>query len=570
MIGTSQPLCARNSTENKIVVLGNAERAQWIFFFVLLLVLRLFAARGLQINSDEPQHLHVVWGWASGLLQYRDLFDNHSPLFQMLCAPLFRALGERADIIIPMRLAMIPLFAVCLWCVVRIGSALYPRRVAVWSAIFAGFCPVFFFKSSEFRTDDLWAALWLLALVILICRPLNSARAFCFGILVGMTFATSLKTVLLAASLTGGAVVVLGLRLFFRQRINWRALAVRASLALLGAIIVPGALVLYFVAHHALHEMVYCTVHYNIVPGLKRWGHFSRHVLWFPGSLPFLLAGAFFTFRFSADVRQAARRALILLATGFYITALYSYWPDITGEDMIPFVPLAALVIVPAVFTLFQIAATRAPALSKFAPALPALAAALEVFVLCRSRVPWHTNTRDGIHLIADVLRLTRPGEYVMDAKAGAIFRPRPFHYVMETVARSRMKAGLLVDDSPARMVATQTAVAVLNGLTPVAAEFVSKNYILISRRENLCVAGKMLSPSVPGGDEYAFELAVPLQYTITSENGAVEGTMDGVAMPHDLFLQPGNHVFRRTSGSGRIALFWARAAEQGFKPVFN
>src|SRR5207302_1363481 len=69
-------------------------------------------------------HLPVVWGWANGLLQYRDLFDNHSPLFQMLCAPLFHALGERADIIIPMRLAMIPLSFLGVWCAYKIAARL--------------------------------------------------------------------------------------------------------------------------------------------------------------------------------------------------------------------------------------------------------------------------------------------------------------------------------------------------------------------------------------------------------------------------------------------------------------
>ena len=41
------------------------------------LVLRLFYIWHYRIDSDEPQHLHVVWGWTQGLLPYRDFFDNH-------------------------------------------------------------------------------------------------------------------------------------------------------------------------------------------------------------------------------------------------------------------------------------------------------------------------------------------------------------------------------------------------------------------------------------------------------------------------------------------------------------
>ena len=68
-----------------------------VLFGLALLLAKVRAAWCYRVDSDEPQHLHVVWGWShSAPTQYRDLFDNHAPLFQLLCAPLFRALGERA------------------------------------------------------------------------------------------------------------------------------------------------------------------------------------------------------------------------------------------------------------------------------------------------------------------------------------------------------------------------------------------------------------------------------------------------------------------------------------------
>jgi len=92
-----------------------------LFLFAFLAALKVIYAFAFHIDSDETQHLHVVWGWANGLLPYPDFFDNHSPLFQFVCAPLFHALGERADIVIPMRLAMIPLYFFSLWCTYRCG-----------------------------------------------------------------------------------------------------------------------------------------------------------------------------------------------------------------------------------------------------------------------------------------------------------------------------------------------------------------------------------------------------------------------------------------------------------------
>src|ERR1043165_4382033 len=72
-----------------------------------------------RIDSDESQHLHVVWGWAHGRLQYRDIFDNHTPLFHLLCLPLFLIFGEQPSLLFYMRLAMLPLYGLILWSTYR-------------------------------------------------------------------------------------------------------------------------------------------------------------------------------------------------------------------------------------------------------------------------------------------------------------------------------------------------------------------------------------------------------------------------------------------------------------------
>src|SRR5437762_7057900 len=100
-------------------------------FLILLFALKIIYVFWLRIDSDETQHLHVVWGWANGLLPYRDLFDNHSPLFQFICAPLFRLLGERADIVVPMRFAVIPLYLLCLWIVYLCGTSMFSQEIGL-------------------------------------------------------------------------------------------------------------------------------------------------------------------------------------------------------------------------------------------------------------------------------------------------------------------------------------------------------------------------------------------------------------------------------------------------------
>ena len=57
----------------------------------------------------------MAWGWATGLLPYRDFFDNHAPFFHIATAPILRAVGEREDVLLFMRAPMLVLFAVMIW-----------------------------------------------------------------------------------------------------------------------------------------------------------------------------------------------------------------------------------------------------------------------------------------------------------------------------------------------------------------------------------------------------------------------------------------------------------------------
>ncbi|MDP9122284.1 MAG: glycosyltransferase family 39 protein, partial [Acidobacteriota bacterium] len=168
---------------------------------VFALLLRLFAIFRYRFDSDEAQHLHVAWGWTRGLLQYRDLFDNHTPLFHIISAPLVAALGETPRILYWMRLAMLPLYAVTLAATYLLGNRLFSPRAALWGTVFAALLPPFYWKTLEYRTDDLWAALWVLALLVLLTARLGPGRALAGGLLLGALLAVSLKSVLLLVTL---------------------------------------------------------------------------------------------------------------------------------------------------------------------------------------------------------------------------------------------------------------------------------------------------------------------------------------------------------------------------------
>src|SRR5689334_17458398 len=64
--------------------IGIAERRLAAAIIAAAMLLRALYAFRYRVDSDEPQHLHVAWAWAHGLVQYRDVFDNHMPLFHLL------------------------------------------------------------------------------------------------------------------------------------------------------------------------------------------------------------------------------------------------------------------------------------------------------------------------------------------------------------------------------------------------------------------------------------------------------------------------------------------------------
>src|SRR2546423_607477 len=138
-----------------------------------------------RFDSDEPQHMHVAWGWAHGLAQYRDVFDNHMPLFHLLTSPLFAATGDDPRLLFAARLSMVPLFLAALFLVWRIARSLFDETTAWWATAIAAVVPPFFLGSLEYRTDDLWLVLWLGVIAVAVSNAAPARKAALGGLLLG-------------------------------------------------------------------------------------------------------------------------------------------------------------------------------------------------------------------------------------------------------------------------------------------------------------------------------------------------------------------------------------------------
>lgn len=548
------------------------ERALILALFVAMLLLRVMYIFHYPIDSDETQHLHVVWGWTHGLLQYRDVFDNHAPLFHILCAPLFAALGERPAVVFLMRLAMLPIYGLTLWSVSTIARVLFSPRVAVWAAVLTGLFLNLIPPSVGFRPDNLWAALWLLALAVLVTGRLTWERSFLVGLILGTALGVSLKTVLLLAALGLAGVGAVMLTALHRRQPSLRQLGICGATGLVGLLLVPLAVILFFVAQGAWTPFLYATVVHNSLPGLGRWAHPAK-TLRFLVTSPFVWWGAHTLARRAPSLEIGIRRALIFLAAQIHILLLFSVWPLVMHQDYLPFYPFAIVLLTPAVLALPQWMPDRpqsSPTKRLLSRVLtPLFIAVLEIATLLGEDPPWPGGGSEETAVLADVLRLTQPGDLVMDLKGEMVFRPRAFYYALETVTRERIRRGLIADDIPERLVATGTCVAVADDsrFPPRARTFLQEHYLPVG---HLRVVGRFLvtQAAQEGAQSVPFEVQIPARYALVAETGTVAGWLDGTPYTEARFLAPGHHEYRPSSaGTGRLALVWAQAVERGFSP---
>jgi len=559
-----------------------AEIAAFLLIAALGLALRLVYVFHYPFNSDEPQHLHVAWAWTQGLVQYRDIFDNHTPLFHMLSAPVVAFLRESPDVLYAMRLAMIPLFLTGLWATYALGRIVFSPRVGLWAALLAGLEPVFFFESLEYRTDVLWMALWFLMLVVLLGGAWTRRRSLAAGLVLGLALCVSLKSVLLVAALAGAALGMpfvlargAGAREVLAEALASlapRAIGSRLALFVAGAVAPPFALTLLFASLGALRPFVYGTVLHNCLPGLGGWSRSWR-------ALDFALIWVLTVMGVRALVRRLrpdARReglAFLALLASLYCAALYLLWPIFTRQDMLPWYPLILILFTGGVDRAWRALAgprggVPGRAVARGSAWVLAPMALFEIGLLVHGESLHHDRTGPQRQLIAEVLRLTDAGDYVLDLKGETVFRRRPMYYVFETITKLRMNGGWLPERIQEEVLAHGACVAVAEiDRWPLRTQrFLEQNYLVVGR---VRVAGRFLTPSDPARprDRLEFDVTIPARYAIVAEQGVVAGLLDGAPYDGPRLLPAGRHAFTVASGAGRLALVWAQAIERGFSP---
>jgi len=536
--------------------------------FALMIVLKLINTTTYRFDSDEPQHMHVIWAWARGLVQYRDVFDNHMPLFQIMFAPIFGVIGDRATILYWMRFILLPMYFVAAWCTYRIGELLFSRRAGVWAVILAGLYSKYHFISLEFRTDNLWAPLWLLCVLTLISGSLTAPRALKAGLLLGFCFSVSMKSVLLLVALLVGASIALFLVGRKELGQSWPHLARCAAPFFFITFLVPGIVAAAFVLGGVWRDFYYCVFEHNMLQHLSPKNHPAWWIFIFPIVFPLVIYAARRIVRAGPEPALAFRRAFIFLICGFYALALYSFWNLLTRQDDLPYYPLAFVLVSGGLLAISPHFARYGPRIGGYLRhvPLPAFLALLYLFLLIASRPFWIDRARLETGLLRGVLKLTDPGDFVLDCKGETIFRQRCFWPVTESIMLERIARGLVADNVSERAVETRACLASMKGRMPFyGRKFIWENYISVGN--DLKVAGRYLRPSPTDSKRMDFEVVIPAHYKIIAPDGPVEGMLDGTPYDGARFLAPGAHTFVQTSSRTELAFFWAQAVDRKFIP---
>jgi hypothetical protein len=335
-----------------------------------------------------------------------------------------------------------------------------------------------------------------------------------------------------------------------------------SAFALAGFSILALSILCVFIALGAGPAMYRCTIEHNLGGDTVDFLHrllkgFRDPRFWF-----FLPALYFVWFALGQRSRSEHhfRVAFVVLFVGFYPLLLFGGSPVITRQDFLPYYPLLFTCLSPLALSLWR----RLPQ-----PIASSHLAALVCFaILFLVEVGWITDillrkrSPDPIAAdrIGEVLRLTKPGETVLDPKGDVVLRPRPIYDVLELFTMEQYRSDLLTDRIPEQLVAHHTMVAVRSDRYPERTRrFLQENYLWSGR---LLIAG--LEAHENAGGSFQFHLALGGSYVFLSNGHLLSGKLNGVPVSGKAEMQPGHFEFVPDTADWPVTIQWERAYQAG------
>jgi len=372
-------------------------------------------------------------------------------------------------------------------------------------------------------------------------------RLFAMGVILGVAFCVSLKTMLLVISIAFAAIA---LPLVLRERVRVVD-SLRAALVFVaGFVIAPALGAAYFIYLGAWPSLLYCVFKFNELVAATH-SNVSLLRFLYPLELILLLRyAAFFARRHTFD-EPARSRFFLGMLFGMFTITLGGFWILISPRDFLPMMPLLAVFVVA---WLTRICTTPARIASAYV-----IATLLCVAGLVHYTDRFRDETTEWVTMMHQALRLAAPGESLTDFKGETVYRRRPTYWVLETITREAMRHNLLPDTMWEDAVRTNCHVVQADGpfWPPRSRALFSANFLDMGR---LRASGQCIKP-----DE-SFTIALPGEYVIVDKNGLAQGTVDGTPFTAARALQVDPHRFAPPNDT-HYAVLWAPAFARGFSP---
>jgi Dolichyl-phosphate-mannose-protein mannosyltransferase len=527
-------------------------------------VLRIGIVVNRRIDPDESQHLHVAWLVMQGQVPYRDFWEHHLPFFHYAMAPLTWWLTDRPEIYFAGRALMVAMAAaavVLTWHLARRLSA----DGAIWTVVVLLFLPQFAETSTETRPDVPALAAYLASLLALVRwrEGRGSGTLWAVGAWQGVAVALSLKAVFGLAGVLGVAAALpplhaerWGARLGALGRLVG-GLAVAIVILLGGLSAIGGEPTLRGLYRNVMQDSL------GFVDFGKTWPIFGSEIgVFLTAALGLALV---LRVRGMGILRHPVHGTLLLPTLTSVVILSLPQTPAVYQHAWLPLLPVVAVYAGLALATLAEWA-RRDPSRWRRGVALTAIAAAVVLPAGASLIFAVRSQNAADLALMRAELRLTCPGEAVLDGTALYVFRPAAYRYgtlirgVREWVARGVVAEEVIADDIRAARAPVAHVDFRIRGMIGPVADVLQRHYV--EGPDKLLVAGTHVV-AADGGGRSVVDLLVPGLYLLFFTPG-LEVALDGAPVRRGpLHLTTGRHEVTWRGPGGTIRLVAVTCAER-------
>jgi 4-amino-4-deoxy-L-arabinose transferase-like glycosyltransferase len=468
----------------------------------LAVVVRVGVIANRPIDPDESQHLHVAWLVAQGQVPYRDFWEHHLPFFHYGIAPLTVWLADQPEVYLAARALMVVMAAVVVALTWQLARRL-SLDGAAWTAVVLLFLPQFTETSTETRPDVPALLAYLASLLALVSwrEGRGPGWLWAVGAWQGVALALSLKAVY---GLVGVVMVVAGPLTAAMASRRGRT----GSLGRLAGGVAVVLLPLLVGLAAAGGTPALRGLFRDVVQGSLGFVDFAKTWAAFGSELGTFLAGALglglvLRVRGAAILRHPVHGAILPPTLILTVVLLLPKTPAVYQHAWLPLLPVVAVYSGLLLASLGEWA-RRDPSRWRTALGLIAIVAAVVIPAGESLTFAVREQNADDLGLMRHELRLTCPGEPVLDGTALYVFRPAAYRYgvlirgVREWVARGVIAEEVIAEDMRAARAPVAYADRRLRGMIGPVADLLRRHYV--PGPEGLLVAGAEVVAAGGGG----------------------------------------------------------------------